>query len=738
MEKRNSINSSGTSIHISRDIHGVPHINATSESAMYRGLGFVHGKDRGLQMLLTRLIGQGKLCEHLQADDESLAIDQFFRKMNWKGENEKQVLLLNEKEKRLAQSYADGVNHALSEGLPFEFKLFNYRPGPWKIEDTILFSRMIGYISLTDSIYKVKKILLEFIKKDIPFRQLKELFPGITEDDFELVKKVSLQENIIPETFWGKGMPSFTASNNWVVSGKRTASGSPLHASDPHLELRLPSVWQEVSMQYNEIYTIGASMPGVPGVLIGRNNNVSWSATYTYMDSVDFWIEDCKDGMYRTTKNNSRNTNVNRSNTYKRFEWKKFTERKEIIHRKGKTPVTITFYENERGVLEGNPYQDDFFLSFNWTGRETGGKSLKQILKLPYIKDVKDGMNTLGAMETAWNWLFADVKGNIGYQMSGLMPIRNKKNILPLPGWEKTSGWQGFVPYNKLPSSYNPKSGYIITANNNLNHLGKAKPITYCMASYRADRIAKLLNKKGTLSIETMKEIQFDLYSNQAEIFMKLLRPLIPGTENGKILKEWDMRYTIDSKGAFFFDRFYNLLLKEIFHLNGYNTLGEFIFRETELMNDFYLNFDNLLWQKTSTWFGGLKRDDVFRKVLDEALNAIPENYGKQHSISIKHMLFGGKLPKFMGYDTDQLEMPGSKGTIFQGQIFKTSGRETSFLPSFRMITDMAGDIIFTNLPGGPSDRRFSKWYTTDLKNWQEGVYKKLTPNPETRLSFPS
>lgn len=209
---------------------------------------------------------------------------------------------------------------------------------------------------------------------------------------------------------------------------------------------------------------------------------------------------------------------------------------------------------------------------------------------------------------------------------------------------------------------------------------------------------------------------------------MKVIKPLLPETGNGRILKEWNYTYTPDSRGAFLFESVYLSLLKIVFGDGGLGRITvEYLLNETGVFNDYYGNFDNILLKNTSSWFNGRKKEDIFKQAVREGLSGKAIPYGESRKVMIAHLLFGGKLPRFLGFDYGPVRLPGCRATIPQGQIFRSAGRTTTFSPSYRMITDMAVKEVHTNIAGGPSDRRFSRWYVTDFKNWLIGKYKVLS-----------
>ncbi len=705
-------------MNIWRDNKGIAHINGPDQREVFYGLGYAHGRDRGLQVLLMRILGQGRASEVLSADDEMLEIDMFFRRMDWAGGTTESVQKLPPEIRSICGAYCNGVNKALNQKKPWECRFLGYKPEPWQIEDIFLLSRMLGYLTLSQSQGEMERLLVEMIQAGISEDKLHELFPGILQEmDVELIKKIKLQERIVsPASLWKTGAPTLMASNNWVVSGAKTASGKPILANDPHLEInRLPNVWYEAVLKTPDRYLMGASIPGLPAILIGRNPDLAWGATYTFMDATDSWIEYCKDGQYYREPGN----------------WKNFRQRRETIYRKKKNPVEVVIYENEHGVLEGNPYEPGYYLATRWAPADGGTVSLTNILRIWSAKTVEEGMNLLGPVESSWSFVLADTAGNIGFQMSGRMPRRREviSGFVPLPGWDIQNDWQGFVDHTDLPRCINPESGVIVTANQDLNEWGHVDPINVVMGPYRADRIRELLSPGDKLTCEDMYKIHYDVYSPQARQFMEILYDCLPETPNSEMLKKWEYEYSSGSKGAWLFEAFYKALYQEIF---GYNGFGQDALRHLEthtgIFTDFYLNFDRIMMSEVSAWFNGKSREVIYTRAAEQALSQQPRPWGESRQVMLSHILLGGRLPRFLGFDRGPVTLIGNRATPHQGQIYESAGRQTTFAPSYRMVTDLSADVIHTNMCGGPSDRRFSKWYCSDLENWKNGRYKQLSP----------
>jgi penicillin amidase len=710
------------SVTIKRIAGGVPHITADHEVDLYWGLGYMHGTDRQLAMWLMKLIGKGRASEKLAADEELIAADKYMRWISLDGDAKQEVKNFSPETKRVVDAYCAGVNRgAADSGVPFEFKLAGYRPDAWTPEDIGIMAMIIGFIGLTQSQGDAERLIMQMIQQGVSIDKLMELFPVMERPKKELIdiiNRTNIANPMVPESVrWLSTLTRFPASNSWAVSPARSKSKKAIVCGDPHLEVnRLPGIWYEAVLVSGDFYAMGVSLPGIPGIVLGRSNNIAWSVTFAFMDTVDYFIEDVAGGKCLRGK--------------KRVP---LTVREEVVRPKKKAPITLKFYESENGVIEGDPSTDGLWLSFCWSARRgTIAPSLDSVLKVPKAKNVKQAMSAFaGITFAAFNWIAADTAGNIGYQMSGNFPKKKKgtSGLLPYLGWDATHRWAGFVPATSYPRAYNPTENCLATANEDLSALAKVPVQNLPMGPYRGDRIRELLKKSTSLDVEAMKKIQYDLYSLQAQYFMKIIKPLLPDTKNGRILREWDLRYNTESLGATLFERIYTELIRIVFGRLGVGPeVIDYALAETGLFNDYFGNFDRILLAPKSLWFGDMKRQDIYQQAVDAALEKPARPYGKTHKILMANMFFGGKLPRILGFDFGPVELPGNRATIVQGQIFKTAGRITSFAPSYRMITDLSETAIHTNFPGGPSDRRYSPYYTSDIGNYMNGRYKILKP----------
>ncbi len=706
-------------VSLARDENGVVHVETAGpddlEGACW-AMGFAHALDRGMQISLMRILVQGRGSECLESTDAMLDVDRFFRRMNWYGNATQELARLDERHRALLSRYCEGINSRLPGHRPWELALVGYHIEPWAPADVIAFSRMIGYLTLAQSQAEIERLIVQMARAGVSDEMLFELFPPLASSgwDRSLIEKVTLGERMVPDSIrWLSPAPRMMASNSWVVGPSRSASGNALFANDPHLETnRLPNVWYEMVLDLGPgRWAAGAGMPGVPGILVGRTQDLAWGATYTFMDAVDSWVEDVEDGRYRRGDS-----------------WVAFDVREETILRKGKAPVRLVVHENLHGVLDGDPAVKGHYLATRWAPGASGARSVASMIGMLEASDVEQGMELLGRLEVSFSWVLADVGGHIGMQMSGLMPRRKRGNgLAPLPGWDPDSDWQGFVDPGELPRCIDPPEGFIVTANQDLNHLGLVSPIDMPMGDYRARRIEQVLGSTREMDVARMGALQMDTRSLQADRFLEVLAPLLPDTERGRMLGQWDRCYDTGSRGAALFEDFYEELRKGVFGASG---LGDevvgYLASETGTFVDFYKSFDDVLLSPSSAWFAGRSREELWREALSRAESRPAVTWGERNRITLTNIFFGGKMPRLLGFDHGPIPLPGGRATVHQGQVYRSAGRVTSFAPSLRVLADMGEPWLSTCMAGGPSDRRFGNLYVSDLERWKNGGSKKL------------
>jgi penicillin amidase len=715
---------------ITRDEQGVPHIDGPRLEAVLWGLGFCHALDRGLQLLLTRILGQGRASECLDASDEALEIDRFFRRLNCRGHTASELEKLSPASRARLSAYSDGVNALLRRRAPWELRLVGYTPEPWEPGDSLALSRVIGYVGLAQTQGDLERVFIEMVQAGVDDARLRALFPNIPElagldgsdprlPSRELLARVRLGQRTVPEGVrWLCPVPSLTASNNWAISPSKSRSGHALLSNDPHLEInRLPNVWYEVAARITALpghYVLAATMPGLPAALLGRTRDLAWGATYAFMDTIDSWIEQVQGGRYR------------RGDRYEAFR-----QRPEEIRRKGKPSVHETFFENEHGVLDASPNGDGYVLATRWAAEHSGARSFEAAFAMWTASSVDEGMQRLGELETAWNWTLADRAGDIGYQMSGLSPRRREgvSGFVPLPGWLPENDWQGFLSIDELPRAKNPAEGFLVTANQDLSHYAAVPCQNATMADYRAARIAALIAGQAALDVEACERIQYDTYSLQAERFMQRLRPLLPNSELGRTLADWDYRYDGTSPGAMLFERFYSELTLIVIgrYLLGPDVVAH-LSNTTTLFTSYFKNIDPLLLDPPAELCDGRGADELYREAFERA--AAAGLSGARTTTTLRHLMFAGRLPLALGFDRGPIPLVGGRATPCQTQFYTVGTRQGCLGATIRINADMGEDELHTNLIGGPSDRRFSRWYCSGVEDWLAGKFKRLRPDP--------
>ena len=671
-------------------------------------------------MLLARSLAGGELSRTLLDNEEGFALDLLIRKMGISQGAEEEIEGLSDEARKWCLAYCEGVNSYLDHyGFPLLFRMLKCSLEPWSLADTMRLIKMQMYIGLGQVQERTEAFIIQALHDGVDLGCLKKIFsPHLDAIDGELlhlIKNVRLERPFLDKLPFE---PAF--SNNWAIAGSKTESGMPLCAHDPHLQVnRLPAFWYEAILQTPEDFQTGITVPGSPGLVMGRSRTLYASFTYGMMDTLDFFVE-----------------KVEKNCVHREEGLSPLAVREEVIHRKKGGEVTLKFFESDCGVIETQDYrrdslEDGFYLALKWScARKAIFPMINAMAELWKQECVESAGKIVREMTLSCNWVLADHKGNIGYQQSGRLPERSHSGLFPLPAWKKENHWQGYVEAEKLSSLYNPASGFVATANDDKNQAGKPLSINVPYANYRYEVICQRLSQDKKFSLKEVKELQCDLYSLQAHCFLEQMRELIPNTPAGEILRAWDCRYTTSSKGATLFEAFYSELLEDIFgHYFGKRAWQALASRHSLLMFT-HGHFDRTLLAEDS-WFGKEGRKACLQRVLQSALkkfsSSIPA-WGEKNRFTMTNLLFNGKLPRFLEFDRGPFEMPGNRATVAASVVFNAGRLKFAVGATHRCVTDLATDEVFTILAGGPSEKRFSGLYATDIKKWLNFEYKKLSP----------
>ncbi|MCA9170682.1 MAG: penicillin acylase family protein, partial [Planctomycetales bacterium] len=421
--KVKSVDYEGRTVEYYRDEHGVPHVTATSWLDALFGLGYMHATDRPTQILFSRAVASGRSAELISDKPELLETDRYFRRIGLHRHLEAEVGALDKPLGEQIEAYCDGINAGIqAAGRSLPMWATGFYPDPWDPAAVLLVGMLLSFGGLAVSQMQNERLLIDLIHAGANETALRELFhPRLDDLDFELIRRVHMSNQLSDNALdLITDLPRLAGSNAWAVSPARSASGGALLASDPHLEInRLPAIWYEAVLRWNDHYVMGASLPGCPLFAVARTDKLAWGVTYMKGDTIDFFIEDCRPGgatgwQYRRGE-----------------EWLDFRRHDETINRKGGTAEVLPIYENEQGIVEWNLTADSepgCYLSFLWTGSfGGGGRAIATWL------DVINAENTAHAMRIARDcpqptlcFVFADTGGHIGLQGCGRFPRRKR------------------------------------------------------------------------------------------------------------------------------------------------------------------------------------------------------------------------------------------------------------------------------------------------------------------------
>ena len=704
-------------INIIRLEKGIPKIKADCLEDIYYGLGYIHGYDRGFQMWFMKILAEGRISEHFGDRKDLVEIDRYFRRLNFTSPVKNELENINSKSENYINAYISGVN-SFRENCrkPLEFRITGVKLEPWHLTDSLALLRIMSYIGLAGAQGSHEKVLVEIIQhgKNYFDKMSKLFYPYLNGYDYNWYTDISLINPL------GDLLPfnsEMNGSNNWAVSGDLTSSGKPIFCNDPHLEVsRLPSIWYEAIIETPKLWCMGVTLPGTPGFASGWNGKVAWGMTFSCADTEDFFIEKCKNGQY-----------------YRDNKWYPFNQRKEIIKTKKGRNIEYIIYENDHGTIEGNPNIEGVYLARKWSGMEPiAGDSFNGFLEFPLSEDVNTSMKIARKISIpTLNWVFTDSNGNIGYQMSGNIPKRSKglSGLLPIPGWDSSFKWEGYISPEKLPHLYNPKDGFITTANNRLDHNLTVPIQTMTFPPYRADRISSLIKENIPLDSEKMKEIQNDVYSLQAERIINFLSDYLKGNKIGQRLLNWNKKYDEYSVEATIFKKFYDNLFLKVCSKNLFpeDIIDKIYYKSFFAQMNIHLIEDE--WMRKDGLFSTVDWKKVTQEVLHKLSDKKFKKWGKKNSITMRHLLFGKTILGKFGFNAGPYPFKGCENTVSQGTKYYSGGQEMSFGPSYRMIVDFAEEKVFSSLPGGSSGRPFTRYYKSEIKNWLKGEYKSIKRN---------
>lgn len=573
----------GATVDIVRDAHAIPHLYAKSWDDAWFALGFVHAQDRLWQMEMNRRIAAGRLAEVV--GERGLEADKFMRTLGMRKVAERNASTLDANTRSVFERYAAGVNAFLAQRkgpLPPEFVLFGVDPEPWTIIDSISWGKMMQWDlsgNWRSELYRLR--LAERLKP----HQIAELLAPYRGDTYQVLPELGkLYAGLSPvaEKLANLLPPQpdhAVGSNNWVVAGTHSVTGKPLLANDPHLGLSAPAIWYFAHLSVEGENIIGATFPGVPAVALGRNDRIAWGVTNTGPDVQDLFIEriDPADpSRYETPAG-----------------MQPFVLREEVIKVKNAAPVALKVRETRHGPVisdvvakPGTTMPSGHVLSFQWTALKPADRlanAVDRMQRATTWKAFREAARDFGVPQQ--NFVYADVEGNIGFIAPGEVPLRHRENTLqglaPAPGWDARFDWQGVIPFDELPQSFNPPSGRVVTANHKITPREYSHHLTHEWATpHRADRIESLLNGTAKHSVASFAAVQGDVESLATKQLLPLLLKPAPTSERSRVwharLTRWQGTMTVEAAEPLV----YWAWMRELTRLTYADEVGPALFRD--------------------------------------------------------------------------------------------------------------------------------------------------------------
>jgi penicillin G amidase len=795
----------GAEVQVLRDDEGIPQVYAEDPVDLFRAQGYVHAQDRFFEMDFRRHMTSGRLAELVGDDEDAIEADRVVRTLGWRRVAEAELPLLTPETREYLQAYADGVNDYIGERSPSELSVAYTVLGtsvdleriePWEPVDSLAWlkaiawdlranykqelGRALAYGAVGDE-DKVAQLYPDYpVARNAPILPLGETFgsalAGPARAD-EVLAALDPAESALRATQAALdavpallGAGEGTGSNSWVVSGAHTATGKPLLANDPHLAPSLPSIWYQVGLHCTTVDhacpfdVAGFSFSGLPGVVIGHNADIGWGMTTLPADVTDFFLE-----------------RVNGDTYLRDGAQVPLDVRTEEIKVAGAPSRTITIRSTAHGPvlsdvvpgvreagrstlvppnapIQGSGYE----VSLAWTAL-TPGRTADAIFALNSATDWDDFRAAAELFEVpAQNLVYADTKGNIGYQAPGRIPIRQPGTLpgqqdgtWPRAGWNSSWDWAGYIPFDELPRVLNPDEGIVVAANQAVTGPGYPYLLTRDFDyGYRSQRIRTVLEgwiaDGHDISAEDMTTLQLDTYNSFAATLVPVLlaTSLDDGTsvppearaftrEAVELLRDWDYREDADSAAAAYYNAVWSNLLRLTFADEPRGAVqAEGGGRWFEVVGALLQDPESSFWDHKGTPTVVEQRDQIIGQALYEARLELTAHLGKDpaswqwgalHQLSLEAKPLGAESlpgPVRWLFNADSVRVGGGSSLVnANGWDASVPGNyEVNHVPSMRMVLDL-GDLDASRWVDltGVSGHPWSPHYGDQTDDWADG-----------------
>jgi penicillin amidase len=743
---------------VTRDSHGVPAIEAASFTDLFFAQGYVTAQDRLWQMDVMRRYGSGELSEIFGED--TLKVDREQRILGLRAAAKKAIEMASPRDRSFLEAYTRGVNAYIGtrgDRLPIEFRMLRYAPKPWSMEDSVV----IAYVLVKDLNYHYffdalshEKILAKlgpeltadlYVNRSWHDRPPTVMREDLTEpdnsggpddeddddspDNSVTQRKVPL---IAPAASPVEDLP-VNGSNDWVVSGAHTVTGKPLLSNDMHLNHQMPNLWYEVHLHSGTFDVAGVTLPGMLYVIVGHNQRIAWGFTNIGPTVTDVYIENFNEqGAYQTPSG-----------------WVQPEHRTEVIHVKGKPDVSVDVKITRHGpVITELVAGETRPLALRWTLYDGLHIPLFDVDSAQNWEEFRRAFSQLDA--PGQNVVYADVDGNIGYQATGKVPIRAAGDgSLPVSGADNAHEWTSYIPFEKLPSVYNPPSGIIATANGRITPDGYPNSISMeWEAPWRTARIYHVLESGRQFSAADMLALQTDIQSEATLFAAERLvyavdhaaKPTARAKQAADLMRSWDGRMLATSAAPTIAENAIGELRRLLLepklgaaHSQSRKDADSELFKETEKNA---VNWKTYSWLQRSVWMENIllhrpKRwlpdeypnyDELLTAAVEAAVNhpQAPKDLASWHwgafnAVEIQHPILG-KIPLIRRWSG-----PGVREQSGSGYTVKAVTR--SHGPSERFTANLADlDQSTLNTVTGQGGNFLSPYYMDQWKAWYDGT----------------
>ena len=726
------------------DDYGVPSVFASNDSDMFKVAGYIGARDRLFQMSFMKYAYKGHLS--LVLNDSLIAEDTFLRTLGFEKIAKKTLAKVPPSTLQHLQDTCFGINAYIQtlapSEFPLEFKLIGIDKLPiFEPLDIVALSTMMAWELQGgwDS-----ELFFGAINEQLGPEYLAEILPLYKEEYVRIASNNVLLKSYQQFASDTKDLRNLFktdrhgyGSNAWAVSGNKTASGKPLLANDPHLAYNQPPWWYEIRLKSDNFNFGGYGLYGFPLPVIGHNEHIGWGFTNVMTDDMDFYIE---------------SLNENQTQYYVDGEWRDLIIEEEEIMLKSGESRTIIIRSTHRGPIVSDIHPDakgqSKAISFKWTEYDAFDETtaLFMLAQASNWEEFSEASKLFGA--PGQNWTYADKEGNIGWRPSSKIPIRlNADKLIPFDGTTTKHDWKGYIPFDEMPYSFNPKKGYISNGNNKI--IGDEYP--YYISRYWADpsrgeQIDRRLRIDSSFNVKDMKSILNDITSPFGQEYSPLFSSNYTigfSAEGDKIynmLKDWDGVESIDSKATVAFHAIYLNLVKNLFQdeLTSFGNESFDTFYSLKYIRSLAIRkifdgeatlwIDNVLTDKKETLNDIVNESfhDAYISLKECCGNPIDLTWGQIHQVSYRHRLDGDPLVKtFINFSVGPYPMAGSGMTPRAASYSTTEPFNVRAGSSMRRVIDFSDfDNGFSILPTGQSGMFQSKHYDDQTELYNKGEFK--------------